>query len=181
MVGDGPDRGRVAAGGSAESGGVAGSDQEAGDLAVASERGAVAVAVNGAGHSPGHVGVTLACPVSCLGLRTVGDLVRLLEEAGRVAGLPDDERPAGLDGHRHPRGVVSLDCPLACLYLPVRTVNRLRSPEADCRTVRDLLRLMHSDRLRDVRGIGVRTREEIRRALLRARIDPDHWQETDRT
>ena len=116
--------------------------------------------------------MTLACPVSCLGLRTVGDLVRLLEEAGRVAQLPDSVHPAGLVTHRHPHGVVSLDCPLECLDLPVRAVNVLRYYRESC-TAGDLLRLVRSGDLLNIRGIGVGTAAEIRRTFLRAGIDPD--------
>ena len=120
----------------------------------------------------------MACPVSCMGLRTVGDLVRLLEEAGRVARLPDNEHSAGLVTHRHPHGVVSLDCPLECLDLPVRAANRVRWGGSDCQTVGDLLRLLRSGDLLHIRGIGVGAEAEIKRAFLRAGIDPDHWRAT---
>ncbi|WP_285498204.1 hypothetical protein [Actinomadura sp. NBRC 104425] len=125
--------------------------------------------------------MTPACPVSCLGLRTVGDLVRLLEEAGRVARLPDEEHPAGLVAHRHPSGVVSLDCPLECLALPGRTVNRLLYYRKSCRTVGDLLRLLQSGELLSIHGIGVGTVADIRRVFLRAGINPDDWKVTDTT
>ncbi|MFC7731087.1 hypothetical protein [Actinomadura keratinilytica] len=109
----------------------------------------------------------------------MGDLVRLLEEAGRVARLPDNEHPAGLVTHRHPEGVVSLDCPLACLDLPVRAAKRLRRG-SDCRTVGDLLRLLRSGELLDIRGIGVGAEAEIKRTFLRAGIDPDDWRVPER-
>ncbi|MBX6767439.1 MAG: hypothetical protein IRY90_09860 [Actinomadura rubrobrunea] len=148
---------------------------------MASQREAGAVTVNAAEKAPGHIGVTVACPVSCLGLRTVGDLVRLLEEAGRVARLPDDEHPAGLVTHRHPHGLVSMDCPLECLDLPVRAVNRLRYYRESCRTVADLVRLLRSGEQLSVHGIGVGTVTEIKRAIRRAGIDPDKWKVADRT
>lgn len=182
MVGDGSGRGPVAAGGGGRPGGAAGSDPESGGLAVAAQLGGAAG--DGAGyagaHVAGHLGVTLACPVSCLGLRTVGDLVRLLEEAGRLARLSEVEHPAGLVTHRHPRGVVSLDCPLECLALPVRTANRLHYYRESCRTVGDLLRLLQSGDLLNVQGIGAGTVAEIRRVFVLAGINPDDWQPTDK-
>lgn len=38
-------------------------------------------------HRAGHEEIGPECPVSCLGVRTVGDLLRLLVEAGRASGL----------------------------------------------------------------------------------------------
>lgn len=43
--------------------------------------GVAVAAMKGNGHVTGHEGITLDCPVSCLGVWTVGDLLHLIAQA----------------------------------------------------------------------------------------------------
>jgi hypothetical protein len=126
--------------------------------------------VNGAGglHRVGHAGIGMDCPVWCLGVRTVGDLVGLLTEAGRLAGL--HVVPTAVDGpHGHPGGRVGVGCPVGCLKLSRQTLNALRSEQRyRPGTVGDVADLLVSGRLSRVGQMGPRRIGEVRAALLLA-------------
>ena len=116
------------------------------------------------GHRVGHSGIGPECPVWCLGVRTVGDLVGLLVEAGRVSGL----YPAASveNGHEHER--VTAACPVGCLGLSAHVVNALRHGLGRSVRVGDVLGLLGSGRLAEVRGMGARRVGEVRTALVAA-------------
>lgn len=84
------------------------------------------------GHGAGHEGIGPECPVSCLGVRTVGDLLRLLVSAGRVSGL-HAEFAATVAGIPHEHEQVTAACPIECLGVSARVVNALRSDRAGYR------------------------------------------------
>ncbi|XVQ08471.1 hypothetical protein ACQP1W_38835 [Spirillospora sp. CA-255316] len=103
-------------------------------------------------HYPGHGGVGLDCPIGCLGLNTVGDLLHSLTAAVGVAGLVGLADRAGPE-HHHER--VGPGCPLACLGLPTRTRLSLERRDPDpVRTVGALLALLRTGGIDDVRHIG---------------------------
>ncbi|TDE26445.1 hypothetical protein [Actinomadura sp. 6K520] len=121
---------------------------------------------DGSAHVPGHEGITLWCPLSCLGLRTVGDLVRLLVETGRTAASQPHSSPMPTDGpHEHER--VTFECPVTCLGLSRHVLHAL-SARGDAPTVGEVLRMLESGKLGDVRNIGRRRTGEIRTALIAA-------------
>ncbi|NVI92693.1 hypothetical protein [Actinomadura sp. BRA 177] len=116
------------------------------------------------GHTAGHSGIGPECPVWCLGVRTVGDLVGLLVEAGRLSGL---HAAAGVDGgHEHER--VTVACPVGCLGLSAHVANALRHGLGRSVRVGDVLGLLHSGRLDEVREMGARRVGEVRTALVAA-------------
>jgi hypothetical protein len=128
----------------------------------------VAVAtLNDTEHAVGHEGITPECPISCLGVRTVADLLRLLAEATRVSGLQSrcaavpEERP-----HEHER--VTLDCPITCLSLARHVLSALRLHRGPSQMVGDVLRLLQNHELGEVRSIGPRRVGEVRTALITA-------------
>ena len=114
-------------------------------------------------HGAGHAGIGLECPVSCLGVRTVGDLVRLLTEAGRAAGLYAAEF-AGGPVHEHER--VTPACPIACLGVSERVLAPLRRELGEAAMVGEVVALLLSEELAEVRGIGPRRVGEVRTALI---------------
>lgn len=121
---------------------------------------------NGSAHVPGHEGITLWCPLSCLGLRTVGDLVRLLVETGRASVNQQHSRAVLEDGpHEHER--VTFECPVTCLGVSRHVLHAL-SARGDVPTVGEVLRLLESGELGEVRNIGRRRTGEIRTALIAA-------------
>jgi hypothetical protein len=127
----------------------------------------VAVAeVNGLDHVAGHEGITLECPLTCLGLRTVADLLRLLADTGRATGL-QPRHPSVLDRVPHEHERVTLDCPITCLRLPPHVLNPLRG-QGQARTVGDVLRLLEREGLGDIRGIGRSRIRRIREAFIAA-------------
>ncbi|MGI5420491.1 hypothetical protein [Actinomadura luteofluorescens] len=121
----------------------------------------------GGPHAVGHYGIGLECPVTCLGVWTVGDLLALLVEARRVSGLSAVPVDAGFGTHRHGGGQLSRACPLACLQLSTKVRNALRN-DRDCtaKTVGDLLDLLWSHDLHEVRLMGARGVNEVHAALL---------------
>jgi hypothetical protein len=156
-VGDGTERTAIA--GSSQSPGAASGDLERQRLAVAT--------VNGIDHVPGHDGVTPACPISCMGLQTVADLLSLLANVARMTGLRPSLEAVGGDGrHMHER--VTPDCPITCLNLSEHVLNPLKGDYRTIETVRDLLRLAKNRELKDIRNIGPRRLDEIRAAFIMA-------------
>lgn len=117
-------------------------------------------------HRVGHDGIGPGCPVSCLGVRTVGDLLRLLVEAGRAAGLHAGS--AGAVGGLHACDRVGLGCPVECLGLSAQVVNALCAHRGCAVTVGDVLGLLRSGELAGVRNIGPRRVGEVRTALVAA-------------
>ncbi|MFG2249012.1 DNA-directed RNA polymerase subunit alpha C-terminal domain-containing protein [Spirillospora sp. NPDC048823] len=120
-------------------------------------------------HASHHSGITMHCPVSCLGVRTVADLVNLLATATRATipdatTRPEPEEPQQHDEHT-PR------CPLSCLRLSTRVANALRHDRAEPRTIGDLVRMIQRHELSEVRNIGRRSITEIRTALIAAGFD----------
>ncbi|TYK53020.1 hypothetical protein [Actinomadura decatromicini] len=114
-------------------------------------------------HGAGFVEIGLECPVSCLGVRTIGDLVRLLAEAGRAAGLYG----VGLVGeplHEHER--VTPACPIACMGVSERVLAPLRRELGEAAMVGEVVALLLSGELAEVRGIGPRRVGEVRTALI---------------
>ncbi|MEV0667187.1 hypothetical protein ACIBI3_38835 [Actinomadura luteofluorescens] len=122
---------------------------------------------SGGPHAVGHDGIGLECPVTCLGVWTVGDLLALLVEARRVSGLSAVPVDVGFGTHRHEGGQLSRACPLACLQLSTKVRNALRN-DRDCtaKTVGDLLDLLWSHDLHEVRLMGARGVNEVHAALL---------------
>jgi hypothetical protein len=126
---------------------------------------AVEAAMTGEAHDAGHAGIAPDCPVWCLGVRTVGDLVGLLVEAGRTSGLHEAYAAATLNApHEHER--VTLSCPITCLGLSAHVVKALRWSEAA--TVGGVLRLLQSGELAEVPNIGPRRVGEVRTSLIAA-------------
>ncbi|MFB4308736.1 hypothetical protein [Actinomadura sp. GTD37] len=123
-------------------------------------------------HKIGHSGLGPECPISCLGVRTVGDLLGLLVEAGRTSGL-DAVFPAAVaaaDGqHEHADDRVALACPVVCLGLSAQVVAALRNDRRwRVKTVGGLLGLLRSGDLGRVPQMGPRRVGEVRVALLAA-------------
>lgn len=123
-------------------------------------------------HKIGHSGIGPECPISCLGVRTVGDLLGLLVEAGRTSGL-DAVFPAAVAAadrhHEHADGRVGLACPVACLGLSKQVMTTLRNDRRwRVKTVGQLLGLLRSDDLGKVPQMGPRRVGEVRVALLAA-------------
>ncbi len=128
----------------------------------------MATEVNPTDHHPHHQGVTMQCPVSCLGVRTVADLVNLLATTTRTV-LPDvyPNDPEEHDEH-------TPHCPLSCLNLSTRASNALRYNSTETRTISDLVRMIRSGQLPGVRNIGRRSLTEIHTAPVAAGIDVQH-------
>ena len=121
-------------------------------------------------HQIGHSGIGPECPISCLGVRTVGDLLGLLVEAGRTTGL-DTVFPAAVTGarHEHAGDGVGLACPVTCLPLSAQVLTALRNDERRrVTTVGQLLGLLRSGDLARVPQMGPRRVGEVRVALLAA-------------
>jgi hypothetical protein len=117
-------------------------------------------------HYPGHQGVRMDCPISCLGLATVGDLLHSLTAAVGVVELAGLAGRAG-PGHHHER--VGPGCPLECLELPTRTRKSLeRHYPEPVTTVGDLLALVRTGEIDDVRHIGRASIDGIWTALQAA-------------
>ncbi|MFC9973478.1 DNA-directed RNA polymerase subunit alpha C-terminal domain-containing protein [Spirillospora sp. NPDC127200] len=101
-------------------------------------------------------------------MHTVGDLLNALTAAGQTIqnALPtpnehDEITPA---------------CPLRCLGLPPRPFNALRwNTERKPRTVGDVLSLLESCDLGEVRNMGTKSVEAVQRALLRAGFTADRY------
>ncbi|MFC4052126.1 hypothetical protein ACFOY4_20780 [Actinomadura syzygii] len=117
-------------------------------------------------HGAGYAEIGLECPVSCLGVRTVGDLVQLLAEAGRAAGLPAAAGHAGGGLEQDER--VTLASPIGRLELSGRVLAPLRRKLGKTVTVGQVVALLHSGGLAEVRGIGARRIGEIETALIAA-------------
>jgi DNA-directed RNA polymerase alpha subunit len=125
--------------------------------------------VNDTDHHPHHSGITMQCPVSCLGVSTVADLVNLLATATRAT-IPDpNPRPATEEPQQHDEHTPY--CPLSCLGLSARVNNALRHDRAEPRTIGDLIGMIRRHELSDVRNIGRRSITEIRTALIAAGFD----------
>ena len=121
--------------------------------------------LDGGLHQVGHSGIGPGCPIWCLGVRTVGDLLNLMVEAGRVSGL--HAVAGGVDGvHEHER--VTVTCPIECLGLSAHAANPLHSALGWSATVGDVLGMLASGELAKVRGLGPRRVGEVRTALVAA-------------
>ncbi|WP_158581731.1 DNA-directed RNA polymerase subunit alpha C-terminal domain-containing protein [Actinomadura spongiicola] len=134
---------------------------------------AMAPEINDTDHLAHHPDITTECPVTCLGVRTVGDLVNFLATA-RTA-LPDadpttspDEtaltEPAQHNEH-------TTRCPLSCLDLSARVLNPLRYNTTTPQTIGALIRMIQTGQLAQVHRIGRRSLTEIRTALVAAGFD----------
>lgn len=101
----------------------------------------MATEVNPTDEHPHHQGVTMQCPVSCLGVRTVADLVNLLATTTRTV-VPDayPSDPEEHDEH-------TPHCPLSCLNLSTRATNALRYNSTEARTIGDLARMLRNGQL----------------------------------
>lgn len=123
-------------------------------------------------HAAGHEGIGVECPISCLGVQTVGDLLGLLVEAGRSAGLfaAVAVEAVAAAPHEHAADRLTRACPIGCLELPERVRNVLRRNVRDfpAKTVGDLLDLLWSRELYEVRQMGPRRVGEVQLALLAA-------------
>ncbi|WUH99659.1 hypothetical protein OHR68_40280 [Spirillospora sp. NBC_00431] len=103
----------------------------------------------------------------------MGDLVRVLRDAGRVSGQDAVADAAGGRAHEHEHGRVMVTCPVGCLGLSVHVREVLRRDRmvvrtVGVRTVGELLALLESDALGAVRGMGPRRVGEVRTALIAA-------------
>jgi hypothetical protein len=117
-------------------------------------------------HVAGHEGVTLECPLRCVGLETVEDLITALAVSAEMHGLRSlaEAHPVA---HRCER--VNAGCPVGCLELSGRVREALRSDRKHkARTVGDLLRLLHSRELGSIDKIGPRSIREVQTALVAA-------------
>lgn len=126
-------------------------------------------------HPPHHQGVTMQCPVSCLGVHTVADLVNLLATATRatIPGAYPQTAP-DLDDHQE-HDEHTPHCPPSCLNLSTRVTNALRHHHhAAPQTISALLRMIRSGELARVRNIGRRSLSEIHTALVAAGFDVRH-------
>lgn len=86
----------------------------------------MAAEVNDTDHHAHPEGVTMECPVSCVGVRTVADLVNLLTTVTRAA-LPDPHPSIGPDlDEPWEHDEHSRRCPVSCLNLSTRVTNALR-------------------------------------------------------
>ncbi|GAA0562702.1 hypothetical protein [Actinomadura livida] len=124
-------------------------------------------------HRAGHEEIGPECPVSCLGVRTVGDLLRLLVEAGRASGLHAQSVAVPGDGP-HECDRVTVACPVECLGLSAHVLNALRNDRGRTATVGDVLGLLRSRELAEVRNIGPRRVGEVRTALVAAGFPVPH-------
>ncbi|MGP4024192.1 DNA-directed RNA polymerase subunit alpha C-terminal domain-containing protein [Actinomadura sp. 3N407] len=125
-------------------------------------------------HAAGHEGIGLECPVSCMGVRTVGDLLRLLVTAGRMSGLHAAFAATVAEvPHEHDR--VMAACPVECLGLSAHVLNALRNDRGRTATVGDVLALLRSHELAEVRNIGSRRVGEVRTALVAAGFPVPHY------
>lgn len=129
--------------------------------------------VNSTEHHAHHQGVTMECPASCLGVRTVADLVSILATTARTI-LPDAYPSDHLDDEPQKHDQHSSSCPLSCLNLSVRVNNALKPHRDEARTIGDLMRMIQSGELHDIRNIGRRSLTEIHTALVAAGIDVRH-------
>ncbi|WP_157430965.1 DNA-directed RNA polymerase subunit alpha C-terminal domain-containing protein [Actinomadura macra] len=132
----------------------------------------MAAQMNEAEHHPHPTGLTMQCPVSCLGLRTVADLVNLLATATRTAlldGTPSPAPEAPPDNDQH-----STRCPISCLDLSTRITNALRIDPARPKTIGDLINMSRQQQLSKVHNIGQGHLNDIRTALITAGIDVRH-------
>jgi hypothetical protein len=116
-------------------------------------------------HVAGHEGVTLDCPLRCVGLETVRDLIRVVPASVNTLGT----RPMALsDGAgRGPQGV-GPGSPLACLGLSERVRSAFRQHRSKARTVGDVLALVQSGELKNIHNIGPRSVREVQTALVAA-------------
>ena|SRR5437868_3486883 len=118
------------------------------------------------------------CPVACLGVRTVADLVRLLSVTSGVVLRQEWWRvpaPAAVvEGEVSPHTEHTLGCPLGCLGLSERVSRVLKFYGGDPPTIRALFAMVHSNRLRNVEGIGPVALQEIQAALVIAGFEAGH-------
>ncbi|WP_395108114.1 hypothetical protein [Actinomadura sp. SCN-SB] len=110
-------------------------------------------------HAPGHR-VTLDCPVACIGVETISDLVRALTDSAARLGLGS---PPTHVCHR-----VKMACSLSCVPLPLRVVHSLEKYQPDVRTVADLMACLRTGAFQEIPRIGdesvKRTKEVLRAA-----------------
>ena len=71
-------------------------------------------------------------------------------------------------------GPIRPDCPLECLLavMPLMSFNRLKWADHPPQTVSDVLDLYARNQLGEIEGLGPRRTEHIKRALLRAGLNP---------
>jgi hypothetical protein len=122
--------------------------------------------LNNSAHAVGHENITLSCPISCVGVRTVADLLRLLGEAARAAGAQPPS-PSAVDLVPHVHEQITVQCPVRCLELSRHASNPLRL-DGRVHTVGDVLRLLEAGELGGVRNLGRRRVQEVRMALIAA-------------
>ncbi len=131
--------------------------------------------MNEPSHFPGHEGINWQCPVGCLGIRTVGDLVHLLTSASHLV-------PMGQPGWitlaqsrtTRPHTEHTEACPLSCLDLSARLLNPLRRRWPEPETIGDLIGLLQRGQLKETRNLGPHRIEEARTALTQAGFDITH-------
>jgi len=122
-------------------------------------------------HLAPHDGITATCPLSCLGLHTVGDLLRLLAETGRTTTLRVSRPGPRPHDRRQRTPQITLDSPILHLGLHTPILTALRS-STSVRTIRDLLHMLEHKDPRTIHGIGPRRVEHIRNALTMAGFSP---------
>ncbi|MBG6093938.1 hypothetical protein [Actinomadura viridis] len=122
----------------------------------------------GMAHRPGHGGMSLDCPLSCLGLETVRDLLRVVsaEVLGFAPWLSETEAP-------HVCERVTLACPVRCLRLSQHAERALTRDRGYGLTVGEVLALAQTGKLWDVRYFGPCRVREVERALLAAGFSAD--------
>lgn len=116
--------------------------------------------MSGSDHHPNHPDVTADCPMSCLGVHTVGDLIALLTSTARSA-IPDNPSPAWPPHEQH-----SLTCPISCLKLSARITNALRHHDTEAENIGQLIHMLQHNKLGEVRNIGPRRLSEVHTALV---------------
>ena len=124
--------------------------------------------MSGSDHGPHHPDVSVQCPVSCLGIRTVGDLIALLADTAR-RGFPD--KPPGLPPNFLPHEEHTLTCPVSCLRLSARITSAVRAHDGDVQNIGQLIYLLQSGELWEVRNIGHRSVGEVHAALVAEGFD----------
>ncbi|WP_395111337.1 hypothetical protein [Actinomadura sp. SCN-SB] len=143
---------------------VEGAFPELGTPSVTS--GNTADACGSASHAPGHR-VTLDCPVQCIGVETIGDLVRALTDSAARLGLGS---PPTHVCHR-----VKMACALSCVPLPLRVVHALERYQPDVRTVADLMACLRTGAFQEIPRIGQASVKRTKEVLRAAGFSPqDH-------
>lgn len=116
-------------------------------------------AAAGERHAPGHQ-ITLDCPLPCIGVETIRDLVRVMTDSATRLAIGTTSV--------HVCHQVAATCSLTCLKMPNRVVNALDKHRPDVRTVADLMALLRDQEFQEIPGIGEDSVSRTKRSLVDA-------------